>query len=99
MAGESYWDGARWPDVRKAECCWCERTVTMPRMVRMCDSWAEYQCPRCREKFSMQEGSAVTVHLYPGAFEFRSDKSPLPPYDASEEFPDLPVYGEAPHEE
>ena len=92
MAGEqSFWDGGKWPQVRKAECPWCERIVTMPRLVRMCDSWAEYRCPRCGQKFSMREGSDVAVHLFPGSFEFRSDKSPLPDYDPAEVFPDLPT--------
>ena len=55
-----------WPHLTESWCPYCEKTIAQPRLTRMHDDGAEYECPLCRKRHVRKEGVEDAVfHFFP----------------------------------
>jgi hypothetical protein len=53
-----------WPYLAESWCPWCEQPVEWPRLLRLHDDGAEYECPACGKRHTRKEGVEDEVFVF-----------------------------------
>jgi hypothetical protein len=53
-----------WPYLSESWCPWCERVIERPRLLRLHDDGAEYECTYCGKRHTRKEGVEDAVFIF-----------------------------------
>ena len=53
-----------WPYLAESGCPWCERVIDRPRLLRLHDEGAEFECAYCTGRHTRKEGIEDEVFIF-----------------------------------
>ncbi len=68
-----------WPHLSASWCPWCARTIDRPKLTRLHDDGAEYECPDCGRRHVRRQGVEDAVFLFFPADIAAATRQDIPP--------------------
>jgi hypothetical protein len=70
-----------WPYLETSWCPYCERVIDRPRLMRLHDDGAEFECTYCGNRHTRKEGEDDVVYFFFPADVARAFASDAPPLE------------------